>query len=171
MKSRVTYIQSPRHLHNHLKNKIKWKCKCTKLQNYIDSKDLALYDEAADMHYSLSKEEQQINITPFCGPHVIGHVNAYNDNGEVIGWLEIQSQFNPIGSWHEEWFIVLEVLPEYRGMEVPEAMLGHLVKTYWFNKRSNYIDSIDEPLMWYTGVNNHNSKHCAVRLGFVYSGN
>ena len=29
---------------------------------------------------------------------------------------------------------------------------------------------IDEPLMWYTGVNNHNSKHCAVRLGFVYSG-
>ena len=166
MQSRVTYIQTPRHLHNHLKNKIKWKCKCTKPQNYIDSEDNALFDEAADMHYSLSEKEQQINITPFNGSHVIGHVNAYNANGEVIGWLEIQTHFCP----NEEWFIVLEVLPEYRGMGVPESILGHLVKTYWFNKNSVYIDSIDEPLMWYTGVNNHNSKHCAVRLGFAYSG-
>lgn len=165
MQSRVTYIQTPRHLYNHLKNKIKWKCECTKPQNYIDSEDNVLFDEAADMHYSLSKKEQEINITPFNGSHVIGHVNAYNDNGEVIGWLEIQTHFCP----NEEWFIVLEVLPEYRGMGIPESMLGHLVKTYWFNKKSDYIDSIDEPLMWYTGVNNHNSKHCAVRLGFVYS--
>lgn len=165
--ARVTYIQTPRHLYSHLKNKIKWKCLCTNF-DYVSKKCMKLYDDAYEMHYELHINEQDINFPPFEGSHVIGHVNAYNDECECIGWLEIQTHF-PKGHYKEEWFIVLEVLPKYRGQGVPEAMLGSLIKSYWFGKNEyQMIDGIDEPILWYTSDTNHNSKHCAQRLGFTF---
>lgn len=165
--SRVTYIQTPRCIYNRLKNRIKWKCLCTEF-HYVTEKCLKLYDDAYEMHYRLPTKEQDINFPPFEGSHVIGHVNAYNNEGKCIGWLEIQSHF-PKGQYNEEWFIVLEVLPEYRGQDVPEAMLCSLIKSYWFGKsKFELIDHIDEPILWYTSDTNHDSKHCAQRLGFTF---
>lgn len=126
------------------------------------AEDVKMIDDACEqVHNRLSAEEADRNYPPFHSDYLISHVNCtINDN--IVGWLSITRRFGGLECDSEEYFICLEVLPEYRGLGIPELLLKRALID---------LDPVDdkENLYWYTGEMNDSSQRCATRLGFVFS--